>query len=159
MNKVSQTGFTLIELMFVVAIIGALAAIALPAYNDYIIRAKVTEGFTISSEAKASVNEFYLYTGRMPANNEEAGLSAPDTYRGNHINSLAIENGAIHMDFDEVVYDGVRTLTLIPLTNDDAPALDIIWACGQFKSTNGLTPHGESKTTLEGKYLPAVCRN
>ena len=75
MKRVQQ-GFTLIELMIVVAIIGILAAIALPAYQDYTIRSQASEGKILASGGKTAVAEFYNNTGRMPANNSSAGMSA-----------------------------------------------------------------------------------
>jgi type IV pilus assembly protein PilA len=151
-------GFTLLELMYTVAIIGILAAIALPAYNDYIIRSKVVEGFTVSSEAKSSVNEFYKYTGRMPSNNAEAGLAEPDAYRGNYINAMTIEDGAIHIDYDGLISseEGLR-LTLLPASNPASLVTDLVWVC-RDKEFEGLIIHGTLKTTLEPKYLPAQCR-
>ena len=77
--KTLQKGFTLIELMIVVAIIGILAAIAIPAYQDYTIRAQVSEGMTLAAAAKAAVAETYLNTGDAPADREEAGMSDTDT--------------------------------------------------------------------------------
>ena len=84
-----QKGFTLIELMIVVAIIGILAAIAIPAYQDYTIRAQVSEGMVLASAAKAAVAETYLNTGVAPANREEAGMSgdATDTF-GKYVSSI-----------------------------------------------------------------------
>ena len=81
MKKVQQ-GFTLIELMIVVAIIGILAAVAIPAYQDYTIRAKVTEGLSLAAAGKTAVSEFYASNGRLPANNQSAGVaSMPKVFR------------------------------------------------------------------------------
>ncbi|MBT8100815.1 MAG: prepilin-type N-terminal cleavage/methylation domain-containing protein, partial [Gammaproteobacteria bacterium] len=79
-----QQGFTLIELMIVVAIIGILAAIAIPAYQDYTIRAQVSEGLSLSGGAKAAISEFTMDTGNFPSTNAEAGVSASGTIQGKY---------------------------------------------------------------------------
>jgi len=152
------SGFTLLELMFVIAIIGILAAIALPAYNDYIVRSKVVEAFTITSEAKSNVNEFYQYTGRMPLDNAEAGMAAPDSYRGRFISALTIENGVIHIGFDDLNNTQDLTLSLLPVSNSQVVTAELIWSCSKDEKLEGLIVHGKSQTNLQAKYLPALCR-
>ena len=86
-----QQGFTLIELMIVIAIIGILAAIAIPAYQDYTIRAQVSEGLNLSGGAKAAVTEYFQDRGTMPTNNTDAGLSTPATQiAGKYVSSVLI---------------------------------------------------------------------
>src|SRR5688572_33072639 len=91
-----QKGFTFIELMIVVAIIGILAAIAIPAYQDYTIRAQVTEGLNLAAAAKAAVAESFLNRGSAPQNRRVAGMSANQTdTSGKHVVSVNVANGAI----------------------------------------------------------------
>ena len=91
-----QKGFTLIELMIVVAIIGILAAIAIPAYQDYTVRAQVSEGMNLAAAAKAAVAEYYLNRGDAPENRTQAGMSpvATDT-SGKYVESIEVTNGTI----------------------------------------------------------------
>ena len=160
--KKMQKGFTLIELMIVVAIIGILAAIAIPAYQDYTIRAQVSEGMTLAAAAKAAVAETYLNTGVAPNNREEAGMSADatDTF-GKYVSAVEVADGAI-----TITYDGAdvnqqiagNTVSLTPYTTGDD---SVTWACGNASNPgssvimNGATA---GTTDLESKYLPAACR-
>lgn len=90
-----QKGFTLIELMIVVAIIGILAAIAIPAYQDYTIRAQVTEGVNLMAGAKAAVTEVFNDAGTFPATNAAAGLPAAVSIKGSYVTQVALANGGV----------------------------------------------------------------
>ncbi|MCH7538686.1 MAG: pilin, partial [Proteobacteria bacterium] len=94
-----QQGFTLIELMIVVAIIGILAAIAIPAYQDYTIRAQVSEGLNLSGGAKAAVTEYFQDRGTMPLDNAEAGLAAALDIQGKYVFSVTVTNGVIDIEY------------------------------------------------------------
>ena len=89
-----QQGFTLIELMIVVAIIGILAMIAVPAYQSYIIRSQISEGLELSGSLKTAVAEYHSETGSFPTNNAEAALESPGSYAGNYVSSITV-NGAV----------------------------------------------------------------
>jgi len=137
--KTKQHGFTLIELMIVVAIIGILAAIALPAYQDYTKRAHITEGLSLTAAAKTSVAEYFSSEGSLPTNNTVAGLVTPTSIKGNAVRSVNVSDGLITITFNTKV-DAGTTLDLSPVTTVGS----IQWACN-----NGDVP---------GKYLPSRCR-
>src|SRR5690554_5516266 len=99
MKAQMQKGFTLIELMIVVAIIGILAAIALPAYQDYTKRTHVSEGLTLAGGAKAAVTEFYSTNNRFPANNTSAGLATDTDIKGNAVNKVTVASGKITIEY------------------------------------------------------------
>ena len=138
----TQAGFTLIELMIVVAIIGILAAIAIPAYLDYTIRAKVSEGFQLAAGAKTSVAEYYNSKGAFPTSNGSAYLPTGTSIHGNNVHSVVIGTAGMVI----VTYSGdtgrlaSQTLIMTPKTG----AGSVTWSC-----TGG---------TLVSRYRPSSCR-
>ncbi|NOX76402.1 MAG: pilin [Gammaproteobacteria bacterium] len=159
--KTLQKGFTLIELMIVVAIIGILAAIAIPAYQDYTIRAQITEGLNLSSAGKRAVSEYWANKGKMPGSNTSAIMSASASYTGNYVTDIAVAaGGAITVTYGNKINAQVGTankLTIRPAVN---AANQIVWICG--KATKGSTESFKNSaadaTTVANKYLPSNCR-
>ena len=137
MKKVQQ-GFTLIELMIVVAIIGILAAVAIPAYQDYTTRAKITEGIAAANAARTTVSEYRISTANWPNNATSAGYTSPDSQ---YVSAVAINNSTITVTFKAAA--GVAAgSTIIYAGTVDAGSVE--WSC------NG----GD----VEAKYRPANCR-
>ncbi|TQV79460.1 prepilin-type N-terminal cleavage/methylation domain-containing protein [Exilibacterium tricleocarpae] len=161
-KKAVQKGFTLIELMIVVAIIGILASIALPAYQDYTIRTQVTEGLNLAAEVKTAVGDFWSARGGMPLNNQSAGVSLPTSITGNYVTQVAVTNGAILITYGNRVNANIstQTLGLTPYVNN---AGGIVWVCGTAPAPDAndavLTDNTAATTgNLTAKYTPSECR-
>ena len=140
-----QQGFTLIELMIVVAIIGILAAIAIPAYQDYTIRAQVSEGLNLAGGAKAAVSEYTMDRGSWPINNLQAGLSPEAQIQGKYVSQVLVaSSGIIQVTYGNEAHKILTTsvLELSPFTN----AGSIEWDCRA------------GSPTIADKHLPAACR-
>jgi len=162
-----QNGFTLIELMIVVAIIGILAAIAIPAYQDYTIRAQVAEGINMAALAKTPITDAFLNDGEAPANRAAAGLTPnPTDTVGKYVASVAINNGVLIIAFGNEANAQISGLTLT-LTPYETGNLGVVWRCGSAPAPVGLNPMGSSgggnaavfvPPTLPPQYLPSSCR-
>jgi len=171
MLKKVQKGFTLIELMIVVAIIGILAAIAIPAYQDYTVRTQISEGLTMAGAAKASVAEYFANTGAWPTDNAEAGIGAIADIDGKYVESVAIQNGTIIIDYGNDVNDSVLAgaedvLAIQPGFSVNG---DVIWRCGRaaappvfedqpVDAAEAPSDDSTALTTLLNKYMPSNCR-
>jgi type IV pilus assembly protein PilA len=160
-------GFTLIELMIVVAIIGILAAIAIPAYQDYTIRAQVAEAISMGGNAKVPVVDSFLQRGRPPVDRTSAGLTANATdTRGKYVQSVEVTDGTliVTMGFEAHALVNGLTVVLVPYETNES---SVVWRCADAIAPSGLFPMGTADgtnpspvlaSTVPARYMPASCR-
>lgn len=155
-----NNGYTLMELMVVVAIISILAMIAVPNYMNKIIKSQINEALPLADIAKSPVTTAWATTKSFPADNADAGLPNADKIVNNLIKSVAVENGAIHITFGNHANQFLqgKILTLRPAIVEDAPIVPVIWVCGLSATPGNMTVNGNNKTNIPAGYLPVKCR-
>lgn len=135
-------GFTLIELMIVVAIIGTLAAIAIPLYHGYMIRSQVSEGLTLSSDAKKGLIEYFAETGEWPPDNSSALVPDANDISGNYVEAVRITDNIITVTFGNEAHGLIQHQVINLVAANDNNIVN--WQC--------------SSDTIEEQYLPQACR-
>ncbi|HEZ5621573.1 TPA: pilin [Neisseria meningitidis] len=158
-----QKGFTLIELMIVIAIVGILAAVALPAYQDYTARAQVSEAILLAEGQKSAVTEYYLNHGTWPGGNSDAGVASSSTIKGKYVQSVTVANGVITAQMaSSNVNNEIKSKKLSLWAKRQNGSVK--WFCGQpvTRTTATATDVAVNKVTgneIDTKHLPSTCRD
>ncbi|HGM2780121.1 TPA: pilin [Neisseria gonorrhoeae] len=158
-----QKGFTLIELMIVIAIVGILAAVALPAYQDYTARAQVSEAILLAEGQKSAVTEYYLNNGEWPKNNDEAGVASSGEIKGKYVESVTVTNGVVTAEMKPSgVNKEIQGKKLSLWARREAGSVK--WFCGQpVTRDKAVTDDAVKDVTgndkIETKHLPSTCRD
>ncbi|HFC7783921.1 TPA: pilin [Neisseria meningitidis] len=160
-----QKGFTLIELMIVIAIVGILAAVALPAYQDYTARAQVSEAILLAEGQKSAVTEYYLNHGKWPSNNSSAGVATSTDIKGKYVEKVEVANGVVTAT---MLSSGVnkeiqgKKLSLWAKRQDGS----VKWFCGQPVTRNAnanakddVAADNDATKKIDTKHLPSTCRD
>ncbi|MBH2145102.1 pilin [Neisseria meningitidis] len=155
-----QKGFTLIELMIVIAIVGILAAVALPAYQDYTARAQVSEAILLAEGQKSAVTEYYLNHGTWPSNNSDAGVATSSKIKGKYVKEVEVKNGVVTAT---MLSTGVnkeiqgKKLSLWAKRQDGS----VKWFCGQpvTRAANADDVAADGTNKIDTKHLPSTCRD
>ncbi|HFC7273572.1 TPA: pilin, partial [Neisseria meningitidis] len=161
-----QKGFTLIELMIVIAIVGILAAVALPAYQDYTARAQVSEAILLAEGQKSAVTEYYLNHGEWPANNSSAGVASTADIKGKYVQSVEVKNGVVTATMASSNVNNEikgRKLSLWAKRQDGS----VKWFCGQPVTRDKADADADAAADaaaaaakkIDTKHLPSTCRD
>lgn len=155
----NRSGFTLLELMIVIAIIAILAAVSAPSFLFKRHQTEVTNAYRVAVTIRDDITEYYLSTRQFPEDNEQAGQPKPDKLVGNKITRIEIEDGVIHITLGNKVADALqgKIISMRPAVVKDSPASPISWLCGHEQAVEGMQAVGEDRTDISPNLMPASC--
>jgi type IV pilus assembly protein PilA len=156
----AHDGFTMVEIAVVLAIVGILALLAVPSYQDRIVRDQIVSATPLADIAKAPIALSWAAVQSLPDDNVSAGLPPAEKIVNNFISSVSVQAGAIHITFGNSANGIIRgkILTLRPAVVADAPVVPVAWVCGDAAAPGQMTVKGENKTNIPASYLPYNCR-
>ncbi|RYY75301.1 MAG: prepilin-type N-terminal cleavage/methylation domain-containing protein [Gammaproteobacteria bacterium] len=152
-------GFTLLELMVVVAIIAILAAMAMPSLEPKYARAQIAESVDLLKNLKENINLFYITTKKFPRDNSEAGIPKPEHLIGNYVERIDYVAGSFDIKFGSKALNRLKgkTISIRPIVVVDSPESPISWVCGNARAPAGMVAVGANKTNIENQFLPLSC--
>jgi type IV pilus assembly protein PilA len=155
-----KNGFSMMEILVVIAIVAILATLAVPGYLDKILRDQIVEALPLADIAKNPLAGSWAALQSFPADNAAAGLPAPDMIVNNFVSSVLVRNGAIDVTFGNRASGLIKgkVLTLRAAVVEDAPIVPVAWVCGYAPAPDRMTVKGTDKTSIPARYLPLKCR-
>ncbi len=159
-SKNKNLGFTLIELMIVISIIGIMVSLALPRYSARVDTARTKQAIILVEGLKSDVKEFYKQKQYFPKNNQEAGIPVANKIISTYVSEVILKDGAFHIKFGQKTPQSItgKIITVRPIYVKDSPKSPISWICGNASIPKGMVASGENKTNLENTRLPVKCR-
>jgi type IV pilus assembly protein PilA len=153
-------GFTIVEMMAVIAVISILALMAIPTYLDRVVRAQIEAALPLAEIAKGPIAIYWGATRTMPADNAAAALPVADKIVNNHVSALTVRDGSIELTFGNRASKSIvgKTLSLRPAIVEDTPIVPIAWVCGFAEAPTKMTIKGQNRTDIDPLYLPMECR-
>ncbi len=162
MKRITATGgFTLIEVMIVISIITILTTMALPSYQDRIIRTQINEGLRLSEFVQANIQEYYRLHAAFPEDNHAAGLPEAEKIIGRYVEMIRVKGGVIHITFGNNVNRNIlgQEVCIRPAVVEGEPMVPIAWIRAYETVPAGMTVAGENTTTVLRHLLPVACRS
>lgn len=158
--KQKVVGFSAIEMMVVVAIIGILAMIAIPSSMGRIIKEQVVAAMPLADVAKEPISALWKVTKTLPADNKETGLPDADKIVSNFISAVEVQEGVINMTFGNKAHPQIKgkILSFRPAVIEESQIVPVTWVCGNAKAPDQMKLMGENKTNVAETYLPHICR-
>ncbi len=155
-----SSGFTIMEMIVVLALIGILSSLAMPSFQNSIIRKQIEAAMPLAEIAKKPISDAWPILRAFPHDNAAAGLPSADKIVSNLVSSVAIQDGAINITFGNRAHPSIagKVLTLRPAIVVDAPVVPISWICGKADAPHQMTVKGSDQTTVSDNYLPLECR-
>jgi type IV pilus assembly protein PilA len=153
-------GFTLIEMLAAVAVIAILALIAVPGFQDRIVRTQIVEAVPLADVAKRPIAAAWAASAPLPADNAEAGLPPPEKIVSTLVSAVAVEQGAVHVRFGNQANGALRgrVLSFRPAVVEDAPVVPVSWICGHAPVPDKMSARGPDRTDVPRNFLPLNCR-
>jgi type IV pilus assembly protein PilA len=154
-------GFTLIELMIVVAIIGILSTMAVPVYHSHIVRTQVQEALDLGNAATNAIGAYYREQGNFPPDNSAAGLPPSDKFIGNYVKQVEISDGAVHVTLGNRINRLIddKIISLLPAYVPGSSDTPLSWVCGYAEAVDGMNAQGDNQSNVPPLYLPFKCRS